>query len=131
MLAYEITEVKVNCTCFNGERSVDRTFCFWRLVIFLPKLHSHLMNTNAQLACAFVIAQELSSLDTMKPETVSEKLFGQMTTLTGGFVQGPDLPELHDARCPKPQSTVRPDLEELGDAKLVQWTRYVSKAKLE
>lgn len=89
------------------------------------------MNTDAQLACGFIIAQELSSLNTTKPETVSEELFGQMATLTSGFVQGPDLPELHDARHPKPQSTVRPDLEELGDAKLVQWTRYVSKAKLE
>ena len=102
MLAHEITEVKVNCMCFNGARSVGRTFRFWQSVIFLPKLHSHLMNTDAQLACAFVIAQELSSLDTTKPETVSEELFGQMTTLTGGFVQGPDLPELHDARRPKP-----------------------------
>ena len=72
------------------------------------------MNTNAQLVFAFIIAQELSSLDTTKPETVSEELFGQMTTLTSSFMQGPDLPELHDARHPKPQSTVRPDLEELG-----------------
>ena len=81
------------------------------------------MNTDAQLACAFVLAQELSSHETA--ETISEELFKEMTELTGGFAEGPDLPELHDAGASKPRSLVRPDLERVGDSKLLQWTRCI------
>ncbi|KAE9403711.1 hypothetical protein BT96DRAFT_936151 [Gymnopus androsaceus JB14] len=87
------------------------------------KVHMAL-NNDALLVAALAYASGISDKE-MTEQELSDELFSEMAVLVGESGTNKAIPEhAHTSRQPRPLRSARPDLRNIGDDKLVQWTCF-------
>ena len=103
----------------------ERTFIFGLRMASLPP---ESLNIDALLVSAIAYASEALN-DDMAAEALTAELFEAMTDIAGQAGIEEDIPELpKTSKQPRPVRDTHLEVSELGDNKLVQWSRYVSMA---